>query len=70
MSVVFDVSARKKEPLPKTWHGYPVIDGDVHDLWFLRAHPGCAFVVGLRVKGSNKQIESCRESGFATELRR
>jgi hypothetical protein len=70
VAVVFDVSARKKEPLPKTWHGYQVIDGDVHDLWFLRAHPGCAFVVGLRVKGSNKQIESCRESGFATELRR
>ena len=69
VAVVFDVSARKKEPLPKEWNGYLVIDGDVHDLWFLRAHPGCAFVVGLRVKGSNKQIESCRESGFATEWR-
>ena len=69
VAVVFDVSARKKEPLPKEWHGYPVIDGDINDLWFLRAHPGCAFVVGLRVKGDNKQIESCRESGFAAKWR-
>lgn len=69
VAVVFDVSARKKEPLPKEWNGYPVIDGDINDLWFLRAHPGCAFVVGLRVKGDNKQIESCRESGFAAKWR-
>jgi len=67
VAVVFDVSARKKEPLPRTWNGYPVIDGDINDLWFTRAYAKGGYVVGLRVKGSNKQIESCRESGFAAK---
>lgn len=36
---------------PDTWHGFPVIDGDEHDLRFLDP-PGV--VVGLKAKGSMK----------------
>ena len=63
VSVVFDT--RKGEPLPATWQGAPVIDGDINDLWFLRAPKSGAFVVGLRVKGTNKQKKQAVDSGFA-----
>ena len=51
--------------IPPTWNGYPVIDGDVNDLWFTRAPRTGGFVVGLKVKGSNKQKQDCIASGFA-----
>ena len=38
----------RKKPLPKTWEGHTVIDGDVHDLRFLDPRN---VVVGLRSKG-------------------
>lgn len=50
VAVVFAV--RKGHPLPESWHGYPVIDGDKSDARFLDA-PGS--VVGLRIKGSFKR---------------
>ena len=46
VAVVFHV--RKGMPLPETWHGYRVIDGDLHDLRFLDPK---GVVVGLRAKG-------------------
>jgi hypothetical protein len=46
VSVVFAVG--KGEPLPLTWHGHRVIDGDAHDLRFLDEF---GVVVGLRAKG-------------------
>lgn len=46
VAVVF--STTKGQALPASWHGYPVLDGDVSDLRFLDA-PG--HVVGLRAKG-------------------
>jgi hypothetical protein len=46
LSVVFAV--RKGQPLPETFWGLPVIDGDVSDLRFTDPS-GC--VVGLRAKG-------------------
>lgn len=49
VAVVFDV--KRKGPLPATWHGIPVIDGDANDLRFLDPGP-C--VVGLRAKGRAK----------------
>lgn len=53
VAVVFDTP--KGKPLPATWEGYRVIDGDEHDLRFLD-EPGC--VVGLRAKGSLRKAKS------------
>jgi hypothetical protein len=66
VSVVFDT--KKGDALPEFWNGSPVIDGDVNDLWFLRAPKDSAFVVGLRVKGSNKQKQQAIDSGFAVKV--
>tara|TARA_R110000824_G_scaffold166291_1_gene343062 strand:+ start:1202 stop:1711 length:510 start_codon:yes stop_codon:yes gene_type:complete len=50
--------------LPATWKGYPVIDGDVHDLRFKDARG--AVVVGLKVKGVKKATrQRAIDSGFA-----
>lgn len=65
IAVVFAASARRKEPLPATWNGAPVIDGDLHDLWFLQAPASGPFVVGLRVKGDNGQVQAAIDAGFA-----
>lgn len=46
VAVVF--STKKGQPLPATWFGKPVIDGDQHDLRFLDPK---GVVVGLRAKG-------------------
>lgn len=46
VAVCFDT--RKGRPLPESWHGFPVIDGDNHDLRFLDP---AGVVVGLRPKG-------------------
>lgn len=46
-AVVFDTN--KGEALPATWHGYPVIDGDLTDA---RHEDLPSAVVGLRAKGS------------------
>ena len=48
VAVVFNV--KRGQPLPDTWNGVPVVDGDAHDLRFLDAHR-LALVVGLRAKG-------------------
>lgn len=60
VAVVFDV--RKRLPLPATWHGVPVVDGDKTD--DLYRHPAGA-IVGLRAKGTIKQQEDMRTSKFA-----
>lgn len=65
VAVVFDIESRSKAPLPATWQGVPVIDGDLNDLWFTRKPANGAFVVGLRVKGNAKQVEIAKASGFA-----
>jgi len=45
VAVVFDTP--KGQPLPTTWQGYPVLDGDVHDERYIdpKGH-----IVGLRLK--------------------
>jgi DNA-directed RNA polymerase subunit RPC12/RpoP len=48
VNVAVAFAIKKGKPLPETWFGYPVIDGDTHDLRFLDA---TAVVVGLRGKG-------------------
>jgi hypothetical protein len=54
VAVVFDT--RKGNPLPESWHGYRVIDGDSHDLRFL---DDSGVVVGLRAKGKAMKQDSC-----------
>jgi hypothetical protein len=58
VAVVF--STRKGQPLPATWMGYRVIDGDLSDLRFRDAQ---GVIVGVRAKGAAKRIRN----GFVQE---
>lgn len=51
VAVVFD----HKAPLPATWEGYPVVDGDTHDARFLDVR---GVVIGLTAKGAAKKDRS------------
>ena len=42
--------------LPKTWRGYPVINGDEHDARFTDAGPGV--IIGLIAKGKARHDSS------------
>ena len=53
VSVVF--TTRKGETLPAFWNGYPVVDGDTHDLRFLDQK---GVIVGLRAKGDARKQAS------------
>lgn len=56
-----------KEPLPDSWGGYPVIDGDTSDLRFLDRHAGPLsgpVIVGLRAKGKRALADTI---GFVRE---
>lgn len=61
VTVVFDVKylGEKRRPLPATWNGYPIIDGDITDLRPL--DPTGGYVVGLRAKGKARKDKT---SGF------
>jgi hypothetical protein len=50
VAVVF--GTKKGEPLPATWHGFPVVSGDESDLRFLDS---TGVVIGLYAKGKAKQ---------------
>jgi hypothetical protein len=56
VAVVFDV--RKGAPLPDTFAGRPVIDGDISDMRFKDPR---GVIVGLRAKGSRGKSDT---SGF------
>ena len=58
-AVVF--STAKGSSLPDTFHGVPVIDGDIHDLRFLDPK---GVIVGLRAKGKARKDQS----GFVQEV--
>jgi hypothetical protein len=66
VAVVFNV--KKGEPLPSKWRGYPVIDGDKHDLRFLDKEEGGEgpYIVGLRAKGRARGKGS--DSGFVVNI--
>jgi hypothetical protein len=61
VAVILDV--KKKDALPRTWAGLPVVNGDAtDDLW---EHPH-GVVVGLRSKGPTLAMrQEMRRSGFA-----
>lgn len=60
----FPVAVVFSGDLPVEWNGYPVVDGDVHDLRFQDAHG--AVVVGLKVKGVKTATrQRAIDSGFA-----
>ena len=61
VAVPFDVkyAGEKRRPLPPTWYGHPIIDGDITDLRPLDPQGG--YVVGLRAKGDAKLDKT---SGF------
>lgn len=50
-------------PMPETYLGRPVIDGDAHDNRFID-EPGCW--IGLRLKGQRAERAHAKETGFAT----
>jgi hypothetical protein len=60
-NVVFPVNVPKDAPLPKTFMGRPVVDGDKHDLRFL--DPQRSRAVLVRMKGNNKDTH-----GFIREV--
>jgi len=64
VAVVFDV---KKHELPTHWHGAVVIDGDLHDLWFLQLARNAKTVVGLSLKGTRHERAVSRARGFAVD---
>ena len=55
VAVVF--STRKSQPLPETFLGRPVVDGDVTDLRFLdpKGADGKGLIIGLRAKGKARK---------------
>lgn len=59
VAVVFDT--KRGQPLPKTWHGHKVINGDLSDLRFKDPK---GVIVGLRAKGRAKK--DC--TGFVVRL--
>ena len=56
VAVVFNT--KKGQPLPPTWEGFEIINGDAHDLRFLDARPDRAVVIGLYAKGQAKKDRS------------
>ena len=60
VSVVFNLG--KNDPMPDTWNGAPVYDGDETDARFLDPQGG--YIIGLRAKGQAKKDES----GFVVNL--
>jgi hypothetical protein len=59
VAAVFDV--KKGKPLPASYKGFPVVDGDEHDAIFLQPR---GVWIGLRAKGKAKQDSS----GFVIKL--
>lgn len=61
-NTVVCVAVRKGQPLPETFEGRPVVDGDVHDLRFLDPQGGYAVLV--RAKGKARRDTS----GFTRQV--
>ena len=57
MNVAAVFNTKRGQPLPDTWNGYHVVDGDVHDLRFLDSHR-LGLIIGLRAKGKARKDTS------------
>jgi hypothetical protein len=66
-------NAAYRQRLPETWRGFPVHDGDVSDIRIPgftdppRPENGRGYVIGLRLKGNNRQREAAIQRGFSVE---
>lgn len=56
MNVAVVFSTKRGQPLPATWNGHVVLDGDTHDFRFLDPRGG--YVIGLRAKGKARKDRS------------
>jgi hypothetical protein len=66
VSMVFKL--KKKDLLPKTWNGFPVLDGNTNDQR-LRSIEGTGFIIALRYKSPiAKGSKSYKPSKFVIEL--
>lgn len=67
VSVVFDTeylpSHQRIGALPDDWRGFPIVDGDKHDLRHER-FDGNGQLIGLRFKGSRKLLSQAIQRGF------
>lgn len=52
-NVAVVMNTKRNEPKPKTWGGYPVVDGDANDLRFL--DPNGGHIIALSPKGKARQ---------------
>jgi hypothetical protein len=60
VAVVFGADPRRHDPIPNTFWGHPVIDGDVHDARFLDPRGS---VVGLRFKQARDRAGALQRAG-------
>jgi hypothetical protein len=66
VSIVFKL--KKKQPLPTTWNGFPVLDGDLNDQR-LKSIEGTGYIIALRYKSPvAKGSKSYKPSKFVIEL--
>ncbi len=67
VAVVFDIS--ESRGLPEKFWGYPVINGDNHDLRFLDKLEGEGpFIVGLKAKGKARGKGKGSDTGFVLKV--
>jgi len=61
VAAIFDTP--KGDPLPSSWNGIPILDGDIHDARFLDP-PG--HIVGLRLKGQTYHQQDLADTALPT----
>ncbi len=67
IAVVFGITSKSKQPLPKEYLGLEVVDGDERDDIMLDRY-GESYILGLRYKGSKKEMLKDIEKGFVVKI--
>lgn len=67
LALGMNVTVVFRSKLPPTWNGYPVIDGDRHDIrfWDTLKHSGGPVIVGLIAKGPKGKAD---DTGFVIDI--